>query len=422
MSSATSLIKYDAACRALAAARTVDEVKDIRDQAMALKLYAKVAKNRQLEADAFEIRTRAEERVGQMMEAQPKATGGDATKVARGKQNPEQVITLDQAGIDKNLARVARKFAAMDETSFGELVADAREVVQRGVERAAVKAVEIVEARRDSESRREAGGAIEHLHTLVASEKHFGAILVDPPWPFATWSHIGLAGDGEQENRGQRSRAAPYATMALEDIHALPVESLAAKDCVLFLWVVQTRLPEAFELVRRWGFDLKSVAFSWFKGEESNDDLHVPMGCGYWTRAGFEQCWIARRGNPRRLHADVRQVIVEKRREHSRKPDETHERIERLVAGPYLELFARQTRPGWTTWGNEVGKFDEPYDATDDFAKSIDVAYEAVRERVADGGPAWTLKETESGFANPIPIDTDIPGFLKRKRPEAQTS
>jgi N6-adenosine-specific RNA methylase IME4 len=141
--------------------------------------------------------------------------------------------------------------------------------------------------------------------------------------------------------------------MSHEEIYALPVEALAAKDCTLFLWVVQTQLQQAFAVVRRWGFDLKSIAFAWVKGDES-DDLHVPMGCGYWTRAGFEQCWIATRGHPSRLHADVRQVIVEPRREHSRKPDVTCERIERLVAGPYLELFARRERPGWTTWGDEV--------------------------------------------------------------------
>ena len=192
---------------------------------------------------------------------------------------------------------------------------------------------------------------------------HYGAILADPPWPFATWSHIGLAGDSTQENRGQRSRAAPYKTMKHEDIYTLPISNLAARDCVLFLWVVQTQLPQAIELIGRWGFEFKSVAFAWVKGEGLPlfpDDVRVPIGCGYWTRAGFEQCWIATRGKPRRINADVRQVILESRREHSRKPDGIHERIERLVAGPFIELFARQRRPGWDCWGNEVDKFTAP--------------------------------------------------------------
>jgi N6-adenosine-specific RNA methylase IME4 len=217
-----------------------------------------------------------------------------------------------------------------------------------------------------TEPGRAAGCTVNDLIALAASGYRAGAILVDPPWPFATWSHTGLAGDASQENRRPRSRAAPYQTMPHEEIFALPVEALAADDCVLSLWVVQTQLDKALRCVKRWGFELKSVAFAWFKGEPSDDepgDIDVPIGNGYWTRAGFEQCWIATRGKPRRLHADVRQVIIEPRSQHSRKPDCTWERIERLVRGPYLELFARPTspgliRPGWTCWGDEIPRAD----------------------------------------------------------------
>ena len=187
-------------------------------------------------------------------------------------------------------------------------------------------------------------------------------IYSDPPWPFATWSHIGLAGDHNQKNRGQRSRAAPYQTLSHEDIYSLPVEKWADKDCVLFLWVVQTQLPEAMETIKRWGFVFKTVAFSWFKGNNLPlfpDDTKTTMGCGYWTRAAFEQCWLATRGKPSRLNADVRQVIIEPRREHSRKPDEIADRIVRLCGDvPRLEMFARTRRPGWDSWGNEVDKFE----------------------------------------------------------------
>jgi N6-adenosine-specific RNA methylase IME4 len=82
------------------------------------------------------------------------------------------------------------------------------------------------------------------------------------------------------------------------------------------------------------------------------------MGMGYWTRANTEPCLLATRGKPKRLNADVRQAIIEPGREHSRKPDCVHERIERLVAGPYLELFARQERRGWTVWGNDTRRFN----------------------------------------------------------------
>lgn len=84
------------------------------------------------------------------------------------------------------------------------------------------------------------------------------------------------------------------------------------------------------------------------------------MGGGYGTRKNAEICWLGRRGNPKRRSRDVRELIVAPRREHSRKPDEQYGRIERLCAGPYLELFARQQRPGWIALGDEVNKFQFP--------------------------------------------------------------
>jgi N6-adenosine-specific RNA methylase IME4 len=83
------------------------------------------------------------------------------------------------------------------------------------------------------------------------------------------------------------------------------------------------------------------------------------MTLGYWTRSNSEVALLGTRGKPKRTAADVRQAIIEPRREHSRKPDGIHERIERLVAGPYLELFGRQKREGWTVWGNQTDKFRE---------------------------------------------------------------
>jgi hypothetical protein len=90
----------------------------------------------------------------------------------------------------------------------------------------------------------------------------------------------------------------------------------------------------------------------------------------------------------------VRQGIIAPRREHSRKPDDIHERIERLVAGPYLELFARTRREGWSSWGNEVDRFPPvaEYDAQADLAGSIGEGFSAIRERQANGGPGWTPK------------------------------
>lgn len=178
----------------------------------------------------------------------------------------------------------------------------------------------------------------------------YGAILADPPWPFATWSHRGLGRSGE----------AHYVTMTHADMEAMPVADLTAPDCALFIWIVQTQIPQAARLVEAWGFTLKSVAFAWIKGSGLPmfpDDVTTQIGMGMWTRAEFEQCWLATKGTPKRIDKGVRQVLIEKRREHSRKPDGIHERIQRLVAGPYCELFARAKRPGWDVWGNQTDKF-----------------------------------------------------------------
>jgi N6-adenosine-specific RNA methylase IME4 len=89
----------------------------------------------------------------------------------------------------------------------------------------------------------------------------------------------------------------------------------------------------------------------------AESDLRI--GLGKTTRKGSEQCFFGKRGNPRVLAHDVREVILAPIREHSRKPDEVFRRIERFCAGPYLDLFGRESRPGWDVWGNEAGKFDQ---------------------------------------------------------------
>lgn len=200
---------------------------------------------------------------------------------------------------------------------------------------------------------------------------YFSAILADPPWRFATRSEKGrdrcpdapVTRADSRNNRPERH----YRTMPLDEIMALPIPYVAAADCVLFLWAVDPLLPQAFEVGRAWGFSYKTVAFYWAKERRKNskrgrnqtepDKIQFPMGTGYWTRPNPEQCLLFTRGEPKRRSASVRKLIVAPRREHSRKPDEARDRIERLVAGPYLELFARTERPGWTAWGDQVGRF-----------------------------------------------------------------
>jgi N6-adenosine-specific RNA methylase IME4 len=192
---------------------------------------------------------------------------------------------------------------------------------------------------------------------------HFAAILADPPWGFNLW----WGGRTNKTPVGVPSRATlpHYKTIREPELSALPVESLAAGDCVLFLWTCWPVLEWSIRNLAAWGFQYKTCGFCWVKAHAGQidmfrDDIEPHMTLGYWTRSNSEVCLLATRGNPKRRDAGVKQAIIEPRREHSRKPDCVHERIERLVGGPYLELFARQSRPGWTTWGNETTKFDRP--------------------------------------------------------------
>lgn len=183
---------------------------------------------------------------------------------------------------------------------------------------------------------------------------HYGAILADPPWRFQAWSGKGTA----------RAADNHYDTASTDEICDLPVESLASENAVLFLWSCWPMLPDALCLIEAWGFTYKTCAFNWTKAhagqvEMFQDDIKAYMGLGYWTRANTEPCLLATRGKPKRLNADVRQAIIAPKREHSRKPEGIHASIQRLVAGPYLELFARQKRPGWDVWGNQTNKFAE---------------------------------------------------------------
>ena len=115
--------------------------------------------------------------------------------------------------------------------------------------------------------------------------------------------------------------------------------------------------------------NLKLLVFYWVKLNKKVDENKLSKknfftGLGYWTRANPEQCWIATRGSPPRKAKNIPRLMISKRREHSRKPDEIYDRIAKLCNGPYLELFARKAKKGWDVWGNEKDKFNNGYFST----------------------------------------------------------
>ena len=173
-------------------------------------------------------------------------------------------------------------------------------------------------------------------------------IHCDPPWAFQNWSE-----KGEDRNANQH-----YATMTWEEIRDLPVGHLASRNCAVFLWCVDPLLDKGFEVLKAWGFRYSSVAFTWAKRTCTGKKWF--MGAGYTTRANPETCLLGMTGHIERQSAAVRQLIVEPVREHSRKPDRIADDIVKLYGDlPRVELFARIRRPGWSSWGNELDKFEE---------------------------------------------------------------
>lgn len=189
----------------------------------------------------------------------------------------------------------------------------------------------------------------------------YAMIAADPPWHFKSYKRPAA------DHQYRRDAEKHYPSMKLADIKALPIGEVAAPSCHLFLWTTGPHLPEALDVIRAWGFEYSGIGFTWVKLRRSIDtrqlrlvvsaesDLHV--GLGFTTRKNAEFCLLARRGNARRISKSVREIILQPVREHSRKPDEFFRRAEQYAAGPHLELFARQQRPGWDAWGDETTKF-----------------------------------------------------------------
>jgi len=182
----------------------------------------------------------------------------------------------------------------------------------------------------------------------------YGVLYLDPPTKFVVRSKKGMGRSAERH----------YPTMTWPQLHALAgdISRVSKTDCVMLIWTTWPHLLNTLALIEAYGFVYKTCGFDWMKASVSTIDLFpdpksADMKMGYWTRSNSEVCLLATRGRPRRVKADVRMGIIEPARQHSRKPDCVHGRIERLVAGPYLELFGRTERPGWTVLGNEVGKF-----------------------------------------------------------------
>jgi N6-adenosine-specific RNA methylase IME4 len=216
--------------------------------------------------------------------------------------------------------------------------------------------------------------------------KRFATVLADPPWRFTNRTGK-MAPEHKRLNR--------YGTMSLEEICELPVADVCVPVSHLYLWVPNALLPEGLQVLAAWGFSYKSNII-WHKIRK--DGGSDGRGVGFYFRNVTEVILFGVRGKNARTLAPARStvnMIETRKREHSRKPDEQYPLIESCSPGPYLELFARGGRPGWTAWGNQAEESYAPSWPT--------YAHNSASEKV--------VKKTKRTGANP---PDDGPLFRKR--------
>lgn len=167
----------------------------------------------------------------------------------------------------------------------------------------------------------------------------YNIIYADPPWQYYK---------GGYKNQEQH-----YDSLTIEELKQMPLDDIAADNCILFLWVTFPMLDEVFELIKWWGFEYSTVGFVWVKANKNKRGFF--FGLGNWTRSNAELCLVATKGSIERKDASISQIIYSPVQGHSKKPDIVRKKIVELVGDlPRIELFARQKVEGWDSFGNEI--------------------------------------------------------------------
>jgi len=343
MEESKSLQTISKARQMLAEAKTLDDVLMIRDKAEAVRVYAAAAKlGLESQNEAAEIKIRAERKAGELLREMPKnegtkgqLKGSNDGGISGGfiVQPPEQAPpTLQELGIEKTQSHRWQTMAELPEEEFEEFVAETKENKEELTSTAIYREAKKKEREETHAEKRAA----------PLPEGKYRVIYADPPWRYGVDQHSKKEQDTVLESH--------YPTMPLDEICALPICEMAADDCVLFLWATSPLLPQAFEVIKAWGFNYKA-SYVWDK---------VKHNVGYYNSVRHELLLIATRGSclpdkkPEGEPVLIDSVQSIERTEHSRKPEEFRRIIEHMYpTGRKIELFSRINADGWEGWGNE---------------------------------------------------------------------
>src|ERR1700733_555349 len=341
--------KYEAARQALADVRSVDEVKEIRDQAEAMRAYARMANDTEIELYAAEIKVRAERRLGEMIQEQKEAgglhEGGRPRKTCSLEEQVFDRPTLADLGIDRKLSSRAQKIAAIPAQAFEAAVARVRERIAGG-DRVALNLLADEDSVARQQRRRDLEQTLSDKSAELASGRRFPNIYADPATRF-------------RSGFGDRSIENHYPTLTLEQLCALPVQDRILPNARLFIWSTVPQLADTFKIAEAWGFSTYSSHVVW---DKTSPDQPTHSGTGHVFRNQHELLLYFKRGDPAGPTRGKQALSIyrEVKREHSRKPDYFRQMINDFTGSQsVLELFARVDAdhplpPNFTAWGNEV--------------------------------------------------------------------
>lgn len=323
-----SLINFDRARQALAKAHSIDEVKQIRDQAEAIRAYIKKQKGSLImQNQAAEIKIRAERRAGEMLRETELSKGAMGLGINQYSKEVQlhnvTAPTLEDLGISRIQSHRWQAMAEVPEEKVNDFINETAEKAEEITSRAILSmAMKIKHEQKKAETT-----------SAIIPAGEYQVIVVDPPWEYKT----------EYDPYGAFGRiASPYKEMSIEEIMMMDIP--AANDCLLWLWTTNKFMHEAYHILEAWAFEPKTI-LTWYKQR---------TGVGYWLRGDTEHCILSVKGQPVITHIAQSSFLSAKAGTHSEKPDEFYALIDSLCPGKKLDMFARKQRIGWEVYGNQL--------------------------------------------------------------------